>query len=231
MTSFDTTQWSMILAGRDEPARAHAALDHLCRRYRPPVLAFLRHQGLTVDDAEDTAQAFFAHLADKRLHERVDPARGRFRSFLLGSLRHFIVSEHRREHASKRGGGTPHVSLADVAEPAADTTPEHAFEREWARTVLTHAVRQLRDEARSAGKEPLFTALQEFLYDPPEAQDYARVCAALGMSRNALAVAVHRMRQRLHELVRAEVERTVVEPDQVQNEIASLRDLWAARGA
>jgi len=228
MSGFETTQWSMILNSSRDGGEGRLALDRLCRRYRAPVLAYLRRQGLANEDAEDHTQAFFAHLLGKRLHEAADPARGRFRSFLLGSLKNFLVSEHRRDHAGKRGGDAPHLPLEAIAEPDSHDTPELAFEREWAHALLLQATRRLRDEAQAAGKEPLFRALQGFLFEPPDADDYARVAQQLGMGRNTVAVAVHRLRQRLQELVAAEVADTVQDPACVPDELSSLQN-WLER--
>ncbi len=228
MSGFETTQWSMILdCGRDS-SDGRIALDRLCRRYRAPVLAYLRRQGLANEDAEDRTQAFFAHLLGKRLHEAADPARGRFRSFLLGSLKHFLVSEHRRDHAGKRGGEAQHLPLDAITEPHSEDTPELAFEREWARALLLQATRRLREEARAAGKEPLFRALQGFLFESPDPDDYARVSQQLGMARNTVAVAVHRLRQRLQELITAEVADTVQDPTHVPDEMSSMQN-WMGR--
>jgi RNA polymerase sigma-70 factor (ECF subfamily) len=230
MSGFETTSWSLVLqCGRDD-ASARDALDTLIRRYRAPVLTYLRRQGLDADAAEDRAQGFFAHLLAQQLHRAADPRRGRFRTFLLTALKHFLISEYRHDVAGKRGGAAVHVALHDVAEPAAGDSPEQAFEREWAHTLLRHALSRLHAEARAAGREPLFKALREFLFESPDADDYGRVSAALGLSRNTLAVAVHRLRHRMHVLVAEEIAATVQDQSLLASEQESLQG-WLDRGA
>lgn len=228
MGGFETTQWSLIVAstGRDE--MSVAALEKLCQFYRSPVFAFLRGRGNTVDEAEDLTQSFFTHLLSHGLHQLADPAKGSFRAFLLSALKHFVISERRRDAAEKRGGGALHVRLESVGEPPTDETPETIFEREWAHTIVAHAVKHLRSEAREAGKLALFEALQEFLFESPETDDYARVSQQFGLSRNTLAVAVHRLRQRLQMLVTAAVSQTLSNTAQVPDEVATVQS-WLGK--
>ena len=150
MGGFETTQWSMIVASAGGGDASAVALEKLCRFYRAPVLAFLRGQGMTVDEAEDLTQSFFAHLLSQRLHQLADPAKGSFRACLLSALKHFTISERRRGAAGKRGGGVLHVPLESVAEPPNDETPELIFEREWAHTVVAHGRRRYRQRCRQA---------------------------------------------------------------------------------
>ena len=178
---------------------------------------------MTVDEAEDLTQSFFTHLLSHRLHQLADPAKGSFRAFLLSALKHFVISERRRSNAEKRGGGALHVPLEAIHEPTSDETPEMIFEREWAHTVVAHAVKRLRDEAHEAGKQELFDALREFLFESPDTDDYARVSQQFGMSRNTLAVAVHRLRHRLQMLVTAEVSQTMSDPEQVPAEVETIQ--------
>jgi DNA-directed RNA polymerase specialized sigma24 family protein len=220
---FETTQWSMIVASAGGDDASAAALEKLCRFYHAPVLAFLRGQGMTVDEAEDLTQSFFAHLLAQRLHQLANPAKGSFRAFLLSALKHFTISERRRGAAEKRGGGALHLPLESVADPPNDETPELIFEREWAHTIVAHAMKQLRNEAREAGKQALFDALQDFLFESPELDDYARVSQQFGMSRNTVAVAVHRLRHRLQMLVTAQVNQTLSDPAQVPAEVETLQ--------
>jgi RNA polymerase sigma factor (sigma-70 family) len=219
---FDTTRWSLILHAGGEGPGAQDALDALCRTYRPPVLAYVRaHRGRT-DDAEDLTQAFFAHLLEHRLAARADRERGRFRAFLLTSLRNFIASEHARSITQARGGGVAPFAL-DGSEPDRDDGPEQAFEREWAQTVLREALSRLQHEARRNGKETLFARLRPFLLETPEDEDYDAVAQALAMRRNTVAVAVHRLRARMQELVRAVVTDTVEDPAHAEQELRRMR--------
>lgn len=223
MGGFETTQWSLIVAsaGRDEASAG--ALETLCRFYRAPVLAFLRGQGHRHEEAEDLTQAFFTHLLSHRLHQLADPAKGSFRAFLLSALKHFVISERRRNVAEKRGGTALHVPLESVGEPAMGETPETIFEREWAHTILANAVDRLRIEATEAGKQLLFEALREFLFESPDSDDYALVSQRFGLSRNTVAVAVHRLRYRLQMLVTAEISHTVSHPVQAPAEVAAIQ--------
>lgn len=223
MTGFDDTRWSLILETRNDGASAQRALEELCRRYRAPVLGYLRARGHRPEDADDLTQAFFVHLLSQKLHQSADPAKGRFRSYLLTSLKHFLNSEQRRVHAEKRGGAVELVDIGSVAEPAGDATPESVFEREWARALLASALRRLHDEARAAGKEALFQALRKYLFEPPEPAAYEQTSRNLGLSRNTLAVAVHRLRHRLHALVQQEVADTLADSAQLPEELASVQ--------
>jgi RNA polymerase sigma factor (sigma-70 family) len=219
---FDTTRWSLILHAGGEGPGAEDALDALCRTYRPPVLAYVRAHRARRDDAEDLTQAFFAHLLEHRLAARANRERGRFRAFLLTSLRNFIASEHARSATLTRGGGVAPCAL-DGSEPDGDDGPEQAFEREWAQTVLREALSRLQDEARRNGKETLFARLRPFLLETPGDEDYDAVAQALAMRRNTVAVAVHRLRARMQELVRAVVTDTVEDPAQAEQELRRMR--------
>lgn len=224
MPRFETTRWSLIVETRHDDESSRWALEELCRRYRGPVLGYLRAHGYPKEDADDQTQAFFAHLLSQKLHHSADPAKGRFRSYLLMSLQNFLSSERRRERAEKRGGAIEHVGLDSIAEPASEDTPDIVFEREWARTLLAHAVHRLREEARHAGKEPLFQALRNYLFEAPGAEDYTETSRSLALSRNTVAVAVHRLRHRLQELVQQEVASTLADETQLPDELASLQD-------
>jgi len=224
MTAFATTRWSLILESRLDTASAHEALQALCTAYRGPVLAYVRHRGHGREDAEDLTQEFFAHFLAERIHHAADPARGRFRAYLLGALRYFLADQFTVKSALKRGGRAQHEQL-DEAEPSGSDQPERVFERHWALTVMQRALTRMRAEAEAAGKERLFDALRDFLVEQPSTDDYERVCAQLGMRRNTLAVAVHRMRHRLRELIRAELADTVLSPEDVEAELGALREV------
>lgn len=230
MTRFDTTRWSIVLRARGEATDARAALDALCRRYRPPVLAYIRRRGHTTEDAEDLAQSFFVQFVGNATHTRADSERGSFRAFLLTTLKRFLRDADEAAHALKRGGAMQFKSLTDetihpedVESLADPLTPEGAFEHDWAATVLEAAMQRLRAEARQAGKLHLFDQLSEFLLDRAEEGDYARAADALQMRRNALGVAVHRLRGRLREFVRDELAQTTASRAELESELRHLR--------
>ena len=226
MTRFHTTRWSLILDARSLSPVASRALAELCRIYRPPVLACVRRHGHAAEEAEDLTQAFFEQLLRHGTFAVAERARGRFRTFLLVSLRHFLANQAAAARAAKRGGGQQPVSietqLADGAEVAGEDAPDLAFERDWADAVLRQAMLHLEAET-PAGKRELFLALRPFLLEAPDSDDYARLAERLDMRRNTLAVAIHRLRQRLHEFVRAELGETVAEPEAVETELEVLR--------
>lgn len=224
MGMFETTRWSLFLAGRDSPEASRAAIEHLCTAYWSPVLAYLRRIGHSRDDAEDLTQAFFADLIERRMDARADPRRGRFRSLLLTALKHYLSNAEAARRAERRGGGLRHASLDEVENTLeGDLRPEQAFDRQWAMTVLQRAMRALEEDAQRAGKGELFEALREYLVEPPSAEDYARLAAAHGMRANTLAVAVHRLRQKLRQQVRNELAETVCSSADLDAELEALR--------
>jgi len=232
MSRFDTTRWSMVLRARGDAAENRAALEALCRAYRPPVLAYIRGRGFGGDAAEDLTQTFFARFLERASHADADPARGRFRAFLLTAVKRFLINAGEEAHAVKRGGRMHFESLDQEQEgqrdiASADETPEQAFERAWAFVVLDNAMRRLRAEAEQAGKRELFERLRDFLTEAPDEADYARAAEALNLRRNTLAVAVHRLRHRLREMVREELAETATGRDELDSE---LRELRAALG-
>jgi RNA polymerase sigma-70 factor (ECF subfamily) len=220
---FHTTRWSVVVNAGGEGDNARDALAALCRMYRPPVLAYVRMR-FAESDAEDVTQAFFAHILERRLPARADRERGRFRSYLLTSLKHFLVAEHERASALRRGGGFTAVtdSIIELI-PATDLSPEQAFEREWARTVLRDAMCRLETETASAGRGELFARLRPYLIDDPDVGDYDEIAQALGLRRNTVAVAVHRLRARLQEIVREAVADTADDPAEIDEELRSMR--------
>ena len=238
MAKFPTTRWSMLIAARDDPAAARAALEHLCQAYRPVVLAVVRRRVGSHAQAEDLTQSFFAALIERRFETRADPLRGRFRSLLLTALTRFLSNAEAARRAQFRGADLTD-SLDDEAglvAADADPDPEGVFLRHWALTVVDRALTALREEARAAGKLPLFDALREYLVESPDGDDYARLAAQFGMRNNTLAVAVHRLRQRLRACVRAELAETVACDADVEAELEILRGAlggaWRAeRGA
>ena len=233
--NFPTTLWTVVLhAGRDEPAQAQAALAQLCQAYWYPLYSFVRRRGYSPHDAEDLTQAFFAQLLEKRGLERVDPELGRFRTFLLASLKNFLANDWDRAHALKRGGGQTIVSLDEESaesryqlEPSHDMTPERHFERQWAMTLLDQVLDALRDEYHAEGKGDLFEELKAVIIG--QAGAYADMAARLRRSEGAIKVAVHRLRHRYRELMRARIAETVGEGD-VEDELRHLLAVLAADG-
>lgn len=229
MARFDTTHWSIVARARGDSRDARAALEVLCRAYRPPVLAYIRGRGYASDAAEDLAQTFFERFVEDAYHTVADPARGRFRAFLLTALKRFLINSDAEAKAIKRGGGVRMAALADeqasgtnlMAETSA--SPEGAFERGWALAILEGALGRLRSEAEQAGKSEMFDILREFLTERPDEEDYDRAAAALKMRRNTLAVAVHRLRHRLRELVREEIAQTTMGHAELEAELRELK--------
>jgi RNA polymerase sigma factor (sigma-70 family) len=233
---FATTRWSVVLAaGADtSSARVHEALATLCETYWYPLYAFLRSRGYKPEDAQDLTQAFFARLLEKDTLRHADPARGRFRSFLLASLKNFAANERDREIAMKRGGGVPIVSLEiETAEgrfqmePPSDDTPERVFDRRWALTLLDRVMSRLKAETSRSGKPSQFDRLKTYLTGDQPQPSYAQTAFELGMSEGAVKVAVHRLRRRFRDLVREEIAQTVSSPDEIEDE---LRHLWSSVG-
>jgi DNA-directed RNA polymerase specialized sigma24 family protein len=228
MTRFETTRWSIVARARGDDRDARGALEALCRAYRPPVLAYVRGRGYAADVAEDLTQTFFAHFIEDAYQSVADPARGRFRAFLLTALKRFLINADAEAHALKRGGGVRMKVLADEQPSGADWmvdsgSPERAFERGWALAILDAAMRRLREEAEQAGKGDMFDVLREFLTERPDESDYARAAETLKLRRNTLAVAVHRLRHRLRELVREEIAQTTVGRADLEAELRELR--------
>ncbi|TAM96168.1 MAG: sigma-70 family RNA polymerase sigma factor [Rhodanobacteraceae bacterium] len=225
MARFDTTRWSIVLRARGEPVEARAALEQLCRIYRPPVLAFVLRRGYAADAAEDLTQAFFTRFLERAWHSSADPERGRFRSFLLTALKRFLIDSDAEAATLKRGGGIRFELLDDDTgcAAAAGEAPDAAFEREWAHAVLRAALARLRGEAEQAGKLELFRRLGEFLVERPDEAEYARAAEDLHLRRNTLAVAVHRMRHRLRDLVREELMETTSNRTELEDELRTLR--------
>jgi RNA polymerase sigma-70 factor (ECF subfamily) len=192
----------------------------------------VRRLGHSPHDAQDFTQEFFARLLEKNYLAAANESRGRFRSFLLASLKHFLANEWHKANAKKRGGGQIPIPIDfDAAEtscgfePADTTTAEKIFERRWALTLLAQVLRRLREEHVSAGREKLFEQLKPTLTEASRTVRYAEIATRLGMSEGAVKVAVHRLRQRYRELLRAEIADTVAGPEEVEDE---LRNLFAA---
>jgi RNA polymerase sigma-70 factor (ECF subfamily) len=227
---FATTRWSLVAAARDRAAPpARQALAELCRAYWYPVYAYVRRSGRGHAEAEDLTQEFFTRLLEKDALAAVDPARGRFRSFLLAACRHFLANQDARARARKRGGGRRPLPL-DLAgahdryrrEPAHADTPEKLFERRWALALLDEVLGGLRREYEAAGKGPLFALLKEHLTGDDPGLPHGEAARQLGTTEGAVKVAAHRLRRRYRELLRQEIAQTLADPAEVDDEIRSL---------
>lgn len=223
---FVTTRWSVVLAAGRDSTQAHDALEHLCRVYWYPLYAYVRRQGHSPEDAQDLTQSFFAKLIAKHYLGDVDRSKGKFRSFLLASLKHFLANEWDKARAQKRGGGQTVVSLdAETRyglEPSDEASADKIYERRWALTLLDEVLKRLRDEYAADRKGKLFEELKETLTAGKSEVGYAEIGMRLGMSEGAVKVAVHRLRQRYRDLLRAEVAETVASPEEVDEEIRAL---------
>ena len=227
---FATTHWSVVLAaGQGDSAQAEQALERLCQVYWYPVYVYIRRKGHGPDDAEDLTQEFFAQLIRKELLRLADQTKGRFRNFLLAALDYFLAREWSRAHRQKRGGQFTFVSLDQQSpeeryrlEPADNDTPEKRFLRQWALTALKQTMLDLEKECETNGKGPLFREVQNLLSGDRDAGAYVGIAQRLSMSEGALRVAVHRLRQRYGELLRAEIAQTVASPGEVEEEMLQL---------
>ncbi len=226
---FAPTQWSVVLAANGDSGHGREALEQLCRQYWLPVYGYLRRHGHAPADAEDLTQGFFAHAIEGDFLTRPDPARGRFRGYLIGALKQFVG--HARTHATalKRGGGFTSVGLdqleaeerfAAIDQPQLD--PSAAYELSWAITLLGSALRRLKDEQTAAGRGAIFEILKPFLHATPARGDFEHAAAALATSRATVAVWLHRLHQRLGELVKLEVAATLENPADAAQELRHL---------
>jgi RNA polymerase sigma-70 factor (ECF subfamily) len=232
-SKFASTHWSIVLAaGHRSSAESGKALAELCRTYWFPLYAYARRHTRHVHEAQDLTQGFFAFLLEKDSLAGVLPERGRFRAFLLTAFRHYMVNEWNKARTQKRGGGVPPISLDFVRgeeryslEPADRLTPERLYERQWALSLLDHVLKRLHDEFTGAGKAWQFALLKVFITPQAAGVTQAEAARQLGMTEGAVAVAVHRLRRRYAEILRAEIEETVADAADVDDEI---RDLFAA---
>lgn len=226
---FATTHWSVVLAaGRRDTTRARAALEQLCRSYWYPLYHYVRRRGYGPEDAEDLTQGFLARLIERDAIARADPERGRFRSFLLGSLKHFLADAWDKARAEKRGG-LPSSPLDFRAEetrlgepPDVALTPDQAYERRWAITLLEQVYGRLAAEFEREGRHAQFDALRVALAGPRGDVPYAEISRQTGMTEGAVKVAVHRLRQRYRALLRETIAQTVATPEEVEDELRYL---------
>ena len=227
---FATTRWTVVLtAGRKSAPQAAQAMEELCRAYWYPLYAYVRRQGHSREDAEDLVQGFFARFLAKNYLEGLSSERGKFRAFLLASLKNYMANEWDRTHRQKRGGGATVLSLdwqgADTRyqiDPPDRLSPDKLFDRTWALTLLEQVVSRLRDECVADGRGRLFEQLKPFLMSGSSAIPYAQAAEALGLAEGATRVAVHRLRRRYRELLREEIAQTLLDPAQVADEMQAL---------
>jgi len=228
--AFPSTQWSVVLAAGDGASPdAHDALAKLCQKYWYPLYCFVRRQGFRAEDAQDLTQGFFAFLLEKKALGSADPQRGRFRSFLLASLRHFLANERDRSRAAKRGGGRSPVSIDFGSaedryqdEPPDDLTPEREYERRWAAALLEQVFTRLRQEYEASGRSEQYEVLKICLWDIEATPSYAEVAARLATTEAAVKMAMHRLRTRYREALCLEIAQTVTSQGEVDDEIDRL---------
>lgn len=227
---FTTTNWSGVSAVMDAaPERAFEALERLCTRYWFPIYAFIRRQGHPVHEAEDLTQGFFQFVIERQMLREANREKGRFRSFVLGSLTNFLNNHRDKQSALKRGGGHTIVSMDEqlaedllAREEDSSASPDQSFDRRWAVTLVRRVMENLRVEQSARGRLEIFSALQPHLTNEPAAADYTQMGAELHMEPDTLKVSLHRLRRRFGELLRHEVAHTVARPEDVEEEIRYL---------
>src|SRR5439155_16945951 len=227
---FTTTHWSVVLlAGQADSPQAGEALEKLCRTYWYPLYVYVRRQGKSPEDAQDLTQDFFSRLLEKNYFAKADPERGRFRTFLLRSMKNFLVNEWKRAGRLKRGGDLTFLSFdANVAEdryaaePANESNPDAVYEQRWAVTLIEHVLATLRRDYSAADKARLFEELKGFIWGDKSTASYAQIAGHLNLTEGTVKVAVHRLRQRFRELLRAEVAHTVGRPEDIDGELRHL---------
>ncbi len=236
--TFVTTQWTRVLEARGDSSDAKAALSDLCAAYYAPVFAFIRAQSPAKDSARDLTQEFFARILAGAGFATVDPQRGRFRSFLLGAVKHFLADMRDHSDRLKRGGGQPVESVEtlvsgedastalQVADPHASST-DREFDRKWALTVLDHALVSLADEHKTVGKTSQFEALKPWLTGDTQNISQADVAGRLGLNEGTVKVAIHRLRRRFRELIKSEIARTLNDAAHVEEELSHLIEALA----
>jgi RNA polymerase sigma factor (sigma-70 family) len=227
--AFTTTHWSVVLEAQGPTPAAQEALEKLCRTYWRPVYGFVRRQGTEPEEAEDLTQGFFALLLERRDFDTVRKEKGRLRSYLLTSLKHFLTNDRNRAMAIKRGEGQRLIPLDQFHqgeragfEPADTSTPEQIYERRWAWALLDQVMTRLGDEYRTAGKVVLFERLKALLTDETDRPSQAQIAEELAMTENAVNQAFHRLRERYRQLLREEIAHTVMAPGDIEDELGHL---------
>jgi len=226
---FTSTHWSVVVEAQGESPAAEEALEKLCRTYWRPIYSFILRQAVGPEAAEDITQGFFADLLEHKSLTAVRKEKGRFRSYLLGALKHFLADERRRAMAIKRGKGQRLIPLEALSaneraemEPADPVTAEQIYERRWASTVLEHVLALLKNEYVAAGNAALFDCLKQLLPDEPGSPSQTDMAGQLGMTANAVRQAFHRFRQRYQLLLREEIAHTVATPADIEDELRHL---------
>ncbi len=228
--AFSTTRWSLVLALREESSKeADEALAELCRCYWFPLYAYVRRRGCSPEDAEDDVQGFIAEFLTKRYFARADPQRGRFRTFLLSSMSHYLSKGTRNSRRLKRGGGLTAISWDRQTaedryqlEPVDEDTPESVYDRQCARLLMDGVLKKLQTEFQAQGKSETFEALSQFLWGESSRTAYKDIASQMKMSVGAVTVAVHRLRHRFRNLLRNELAETVADPNEVDDELRHL---------
>ena len=227
---FTTTHWSaVLLAGGETSAEADRALEDLCRAYWYPLYAYVRRQGRSAEDAQDLTQEFFSRLLERKYLRLADPERGRFRTFLLSSLKNFLVNEWEKSRAAKRGGGCVTFSLNEqdadgryLMEPVDGLTPDRIYEKRWAVALLANVLARLRQQYLAHDKVVLFEALKPYVAGDTIVEGYEEIAARLDMNAGAVRIAMHRLRETYRQLLRDEVARTVEGPADIDEELRHL---------
>jgi RNA polymerase sigma factor (sigma-70 family) len=228
--SFATTHWSVVLsAGRRDTPRARDALSRLCQTYWFPLYSFVRQRGHSAEDAQDLTQEFLARLLEKDWISDADKSKGRFRTFLLSAMKHFLADEWDKSRAQKRGGDFhfeplqfDNAETRFAREPSHNATPERTFELDWALSLLEEVLNRLRREYEEQNKSELFAALRSCLVGDRTDQPYAELAKSMGSSEGMVKSAVHRLRQRYRQLLRDEIANTVSDPEEVDEEMRYL---------
>jgi RNA polymerase sigma factor (sigma-70 family) len=228
-TAFSTTHWSVVLEAQAESPAAQAALEQLCRTYWRPIYSFVRRQGAKPEEAKDITQGFFALILERKDFQSVRQQKGRLRSFLLASLKHFMANERRDARTIKRGGGRMLIPFDEIAsddsiefDHSDMLSADLLYDRRWAFNVLDRVFARLREESQRSANASLLERLNELLSDEPDRPSQAQIAREFGMNENAVKQAFHRLRQRYRQLLREEVAHTVATPAEIEDELRHL---------
>ena len=230
MGSFLTTRWSLVLKSRGETSEAKRALNELCRAYWYPLYCYARSRGLQHANAEDAIQGFLLLSLQRSFFDRATPDEGRLRAFLKSSLKRYLIDEHRRAEAAKRGGAVDFVPLDMIGaeerylgDSGGDQSPDHLYDRQWALLFLGRVLDALRERWTTKGKSELFTALSPFLFSTLSAEDVRPLASRFDLTEENVKQIRHRMKAGFQELIRQQVAETVQSEDDIEEEIAALR--------